>query len=394
MHRWNKTADKFDWSLTLILFLFFLISCISIYSAQTSGQYDDNFLFKQIFWYVVGIGIILVTCIFDPDHYKRLTWFFYGFGVLLLLILVLAPETIAPERNGAKSWFILPGIGSLQPSEFVKVFLILTLSKLISDHHEKIPYSTLKTDFFLLLKLGLATATPLFLIMLQPDLGTGLVILSILIGILLVSGITWKILIPLFGLGASTASIILYLVIWKPDLLEKYLKVKTYQFGRIYAWLDPEEHQSNYGYHLVKSLRAIGSGLISGKGFGQSQVYIPESHTDFIFSIIGEEYGFLGGSIVIGLFFLLIYHLIKTALETNDPFNSYICAGIISMITFHVFQNIGMTIQVLPITGIPLPFISYGGSSLMGNMLAMGIIYSIRYHHKNYMFQSNLNYHI
>jgi rod shape determining protein RodA len=389
-----RVSDKFDWSLTLLLFLFFLISCLSIYSAQTSGQYDDNFLFRQIFWYIVGAIIITIACIFDSEQYKRLTWYFYGFGILLLLALVFAPESIAPERNGAKSWFILPGVGSIQPSEFVKVFLILALSKLITDHHDKFPFKTVKSDLWLLLKLGFTTALPLFLIMLQPDLGTGLVVLCILIGILLVSGITWKLLIPLMGFGVSSASLILYLVIWKPDILEKYLKVKTYQFGRIYAWLNPEEHQSNYGYHLVKSLRAIGSGLISGKGFGEREVYIPESHTDFIFSVIGEEFGFLGGSFVIGLFFLLIYHLIKTALETSDPFNSYICAGIISMITFHVFQNIGMTIQVLPITGIPLPFVSYGGSSLMGNMLAMGLIYSMRYHHKNYMFHSTSNYHI
>ncbi|HLO11797.1 MAG TPA: FtsW/RodA/SpoVE family cell cycle protein [Pseudoneobacillus sp.] len=391
--KWNK-ADKFDWSLTLILFLFFLISCLAIYSAQTTAQYDENFLFKQIFWYFVGAIIITVACLFDSDHYKRLAWYLYGFGILLLLSLVIAPESVAPERNGAKSWFILPGIGSIQPSEFVKVFLIFALSKLIKDHHDKFPFKTLKTDFFLLIKIGVTTAIPLLLIMLQPDLGTGLVMISIMIGIILVSGITWKIILPLLGLGASSASLILYLVIWRPEILEKYLKVKTYQFGRIYAWIDPEDHQSNFGYHLVKSLRAIGSGLISGKGFGHRQVYIPESHTDFIFSVIGEEYGFLGGSIVIGLFFLLIYHIVKTALDTNDPFNSYICAGIISMITFHVFQNIGMTIQVLPITGIPLPFISYGGSSLMGNMLAMGAIFSIRYHHKNYMFHSSLNYHI
>jgi rod shape determining protein RodA len=389
---WNKSADRFDWSLTLILFVFFLISCLSIYSAQTSGQYEDNFMYKQIFWYFVGTIIILVSCLFDSDHYRRLTWYLYGFGILLLLALILAPESIAPERNGAKSWFILPGVGSIQPSEFIKVFLILALSKLISDHHEKFPFKTIKSDILLLLKLGVTTSIPLALIMFQPDLGTALVIISILVGILLVSGISWKILLPMFTIGASFATFILYLVVWKPDLLEKYLKVQTYQFGRIYAWLDPEGHQSNYGYHLVKSLRAIGSGLISGKGFGERQVYIPESHTDFIFSVIGEEYGFFGGSILIGLFFLLIYHIIKTALETNDPFNAYICAGIISMITFHVFQNIGMTIQVLPITGIPLPFISYGGSSLMGNMLAMGIIYSIRYHHKNYMFQSSRDF--
>lgn len=194
---------------------------------------------------------------------------------------------------------------------------------------------------------------------------------------------------PLYGGGAALGAGILYLVIWKPEILKEYLKVKTYQFGRIYAWIDPESYQSEYGYHLIKSLRAIGSGMLTGKGFSGREVYIPESHTDFIFSVIGEEYGFVGGSVVISLFFLLIYHLIKTALDTNDPFNTYISAGVISMVTFHVFQNIGMTIQLLPITGIPLPFISYGGSSLMGNMLAMGLIYGIHYHHKTYMFASN-----
>ncbi|MHC0039469.1 FtsW/RodA/SpoVE family cell cycle protein [Pseudoneobacillus sp. C159] len=388
-----KRSDRFDWSLTLILLLFFLISCLGIYSAQTSEQYAFNFLNRQIFWYGVGTIIILVVCYFDSDQYRRLAWYMYGFGILLLVALIVAPESIAEVRNGAKSWFTTP-VGSIQPSEFIKVFLIVVLSKIIADHHNKYIIKTLKTDVLLLFKIGLTTAFPLTLIMLQPDLGTGLVILSILIGMILVSGISWKLIVPIMGLGASAATFIVYLVLWKRELLEKYLKVKQYQFGRIDAWLAPEEHQSLYGFHLLKSLRAIGSGLLTGKGFGERQVYVPESHTDFIFSVIGEEYGFFGGSFLIGLFFLLIYHIVKTALETNDPFNSYLCAGIVSMITFHVFQNIGMTIQVLPITGIPLPFISYGGSSLMGNMFAMGLIYSIRYHHKNYMFRTEHNYHV
>jgi rod shape determining protein RodA len=133
-------------------------------------------------------------------------------------------------------------------------------------------------------------------------------------------------------------------------------------------------------------MQAIGSGEITGKGYLDREVNVPENHTDFIFTVIGEEYGFIGASIVIILYFLLIFHIIRTALETNSHFNAYVCAGIISMTAFHVFENIGMSIQLLPITGIPLPFISYGGSSLMGNMFAMGIIFSIRYYHRNYMF--------
>ncbi|MEH7112514.1 FtsW/RodA/SpoVE family cell cycle protein [Neobacillus niacini] len=388
MDNLTKKVDRFDWTLTLILFLFFLVSCAGIYSAQSAGQYKDNFLVRQAFWYVVGAVIISVTILFDSDQYKRLSWYLYGFGLILLIGVLVAPLDIAPIRNGAKSWFITP-VGSIQPSEFVKIFLILTLSHVATKHHEKYLVKTIKLDFWLLLKLGITTGIPIFFIMKQNDLGTSLVLLSILVGFIIVTGITWKIILPIFTTGASLGAFIIYLVVQRPDILEKYLHVQEYKFNRIYAWLDPFNHSSSSGYHLLKSLSAIGSGLITGKGFGNREVYIPEGHTDFIFSVIGEEYGFVGGSIVIGLFFLLIYHLIKTALDTNEPFNTYICTGIISMLTFHVFQNVGMTIQVLPITGIPLPFISYGGSSLMGNMFAMGLVYSIRFHHRNYMFSSS-----
>src|SRR3954451_4910285 len=391
MNRNDRVTEKFDWSLTLLLFLFFLVSCIAIYSGQASNQYEGtNFLIQQIFWYVVGAIIIAVIMHFDSDQLRKLSWFLYGFGILLLLILAISPVTsFTPRINGAQSWFQLP-IGSIQPSEFMKVFLIMGLSITIYRHNEKYLNNTIKTDFILLFKIGLVTALPISLVMMQPDLGTSLVMIAIMTGLIFISGISWKIILSLYGTGATLASIIFYFVIWAPEVLEKYLGVKPYQFDRIYAWLDPENNAA--GYHLSNSLKAIGSGLLSGKGFGERKVYIPESHTDFIFSVIGEEYGFIGSSIVIGLFFLLIYHLTKTALETADPFNTYLCVGVISMITFHVFQNIGMTIQVLPITGIPLPFISYGGSSLMGNMLAMGLIYSIHYHHRNYMFSSDRHY--
>jgi rod shape determining protein RodA len=384
----KKVGERFDWSLTLILFMLFLVSCVSIYSGQASGQYGDtNFLFQQIFWYIVGAGIIAVVMYFDSDQLKRLSWFIYGFGILLLFVLAVAPVSdFTPKINGAQSWFIIPKIGSIQPSEFMKVFLIIGLSKVVYQHNDKYLNRTTQTDFILLFKIGAVTGLPILLVMMQPDLGTSLVMLAIMTGIIFISGITWKIIAPLYGSIAVIAGVILYFVIWAPNILEKYLNVKSYQFDRIYAWIDPNNHAA--GYHLSNSLKAIGSGLLAGKGFAERKVYIPESHTDFIFSVIGEEYGFIGGSIVIGLFFILIYHLTKTALESSDTFNAYICVGIISMITFHVFQNIGMTIQVLPITGIPLPFISYGGSSLMGNMFAMGLVYGIHYHHRNSMFST------
>ncbi|MFC0417848.1 FtsW/RodA/SpoVE family cell cycle protein [Cytobacillus solani] len=387
----NKTASppRLDFGLILILFLLFLVSCISIYSAQTTGQYKENFLLKQIVWYMVGTGIIAAVITLDSDQLKKISWYAYGFGLFLLGFLIVAPSGIAPVINGAKAWFRVPGMGSLQPSELVKVFIILALAKVIDDHHQKNRIKTIQTDLWLLVKIGLFTMLPLLLVMQQPDLGTGLVFIAIMLGMIFISGITWKLLAPIFCTGITLISVIFYFVLWQPDILEKYLGVKEYQFARIYSWIDPYNYQSSTGFQLTRSLLAIGSGETTGKGYGTREVYLPESHTDFIFSIVGEEFGFIGASILVSLFFLLIYHITRVGMETKNNFYTYICIGVISMITFHVFQNIGMTIGLLPITGIPLPFISYGGSSLMGNMLAMSLIFSISYHHKKYMFSNN-----
>lgn len=383
----RNTTSKLDYSLVFILLLLFLASCLSIYSAQASGQYDSNFLIKQIIFYGIGCGIIAAVIRLDSDQLKKLTWYAYGVGIFLLVLLIIAPESIAPVINGAKNWFKVPGIGSLQPSEFVKIFIILALAKVIEDHHQKNPVKTISSDFWLLIKLGVITMVPLILIIKQ-DLGTSLVFIAILLGMIFISGITWKLLVPIFSTGTALISVIFYFVLLKPEILEKYLGVKQYQFSRIYSWLDPYNFQSSAGYQLTRSLLAIGSGQTGGKGYGNREVYLPESHTDFIFSVVGEEYGFIGASVLVSLFFLLIYHITKVGMETKNNFYTYICVGVISMITFHVFQNIGMTIGVLPITGIPLPFISYGGSSLMGNMLGLGLIFSIRYHYKKYMFST------
>lgn len=385
----KQSTSRIDFNLVLILMLLCIASCISIYSAQSTGQYQENFFFKQIVWYCVGIMIIASVITLDSDQLKKISWYAYGFGLCLLAFLIVAPGSIAPVINGAKSWYKVPGLGSIQPSEFVKVFLILALSRVIVEHHHKYLVKTIQTDLLLLLKLGGVTMVPLLFVMQQPDLGTSLVFLAILLGMVFISGITWKILVPIFSSAVVLISVIFYFVLWQPEILEKYLGVKEYQFGRIYSWIDPYNFQSSAGYQLVRSLLAIGSGETAGKGFGTREVYLPESHSDFIFSIVGEEFGFIGASILISLFFLLIYHITKVGMETKNDFYTYVCVGVISMLTFHVFQNIGMTIGLLPITGIPLPFISYGGSSLMGNMLAIGLIFSIRYHHKKYMFSKS-----
>lgn len=385
-------ADRFDWTLAFIVLLLFIVSLFAISSAQTSGQYPINFIPRQAFWYIVGAAIIGFTMFFEPEQYKKMSWILYGIGIFVLIALVLAPGgdgQIAEERGGAKSWFHLPGIGSIQPSEFMKTFFILTMARMISKHHENFVLKTLKTDLFLLGKIIATALVPLLFIMQQPDLGTSLVFLAITAAMIIVGGVTWKLILPIFAGTAVLGGSLLWMAVYMQDFLSDKFGFKPYQFARIYSWIDPKSYASAEGYNLLNAMSAIGSGEITGKGYQGREVYVPENHTDFIFTVIGEEYGFIGASIVVSLFFLLIYHLTKITLQLKDPFSTYVCAGIIAMITFHVFQNIGMTIQLLPITGIPLPFISYGGSSLMGNMLALGLVFSMKFHHRTYMFGSS-----
>lgn len=386
-YNFNK---RFDWPLTIILILFFCVSLLAIASAQTTGQYNENYVVKQVINYAIFVCIAAFVMYFDPDQYKKLAWPLYVFGLVLLIAIIVIPTStgITIERNGAKSWFSTP-IGSLQPAEFMKTFFILASAYLISKHNERYQIKTIKSDLKLLGKIGLTLIVPLGLIMMQPDLGSGLVFIAITAALVIVAGVTWKIILPLFGGAVLFGGSLLWMALYMQDFLEKTFGFQPYQFARIYSWLDPYSYATSDGYHLITSLNAIGSGEIFGKGFMSREVYVAENHTDFIFAVIGEEWGFIGASAVICLYFLLVYHLTKMTLLLKDPFCTYVCAGIIAMITFHVFENIGMTIQLLPITGIPLPFISYGGSSMMGNALAIGLVYSMKFHYRTYMFTTN-----
>ncbi|MER2121116.1 MAG: FtsW/RodA/SpoVE family cell cycle protein [Solibacillus sp.] len=386
-YNFNK---RFDWPLTTILIIFLGVSVLAIASAQTSGQYGINFIPKQIINYAIFAFIVAFVMYFDPDQYKKMAWPLYGFGILLLIALVVIPTStgLTVETNGAKSWFKTP-IGNIQPAEFMKTFYILAAAFLISKHNENYQIKTIKSDLLLLGKIGLTLAVPLGFIMLQPDLGSALVFFAITAALVIVAGVTWKIILPLFGGAVVVGGSLLWMALYMQDFLEKTFGFQPYQFARIYSWINPYEYATSDGYHLITSLNAIGSGEVFGKGFMAREVYVAENHTDFIFAVIGEEWGFIGASAVICLYFLLIYHLTKMTLLLKDPFCTYVCAGIIAMITFHVFENIGMTIQLLPITGIPLPFISYGGSSMMGNALAIGLVYSMKYHYRTYMFTTN-----
>ncbi|MGG3888341.1 FtsW/RodA/SpoVE family cell cycle protein [Metabacillus fastidiosus] len=384
----EKIPQQVDYTLIFIMFLMAIVSTLAIYSAQATLPEKlqvINFAARQIQWYIIGGIVVIGTMVIDYDRFKQLSWYLYGFGMLLLLGLEILPQGIVQTIKGATSWYNLGPLGNFQPSELMKIIMIIVLSKLITDHREKHPNSDIQDDFLLIGKIALAAAPPLFLLYRQPDMGMSMVFCAIIGSLIIVSGIKWRIILSFVGTAVISVSVLVFIFIQFPKFFNDHI-MKTYQLDRFYGWLNPYEYAGEQGFQLVKSLLAIGSGELKGKGFENLEVYLPEAHTDFIFSIIAEQFGFIGGSIVISLFFLLIYRMIHIALESNEPYGSYICTGIIGMITFQVFQNVGMTVGLLPITGLPLPFISYGGSSLATYMIAIGLILNVRSRTRKYMF--------
>ncbi|MCU5746551.1 rod shape-determining protein RodA [Staphylococcus sp. SQ8-PEA] len=376
----NSWGRRVDWIIIAFLILFALISVTVISSAMGGGQYSANFSIRQILYYIFGFIIALFIMMISPKKLMKYTYLLYGVLCASLLLLLIVPETpITPIINGAKSWYALGPI-SVQPSEFMKIVLIMTLAKLITRHHKFTFNKSIETDFKLLFKIIGISLIPMLLILFQNDLGTMLVLCAIIAGVLIVSGITWKIIAPIFIAGIVFGASIILSILYKPSLIESLLGIKTYQLGRISSWLDPYTYSSSDGYHLTESLKAIGSGQLLGKGYNHGEVYIPENHTDFIFSVIGEEFGFLGSVVVLLLFLGFIFYLSRLAAKNTFSYNKTFIIGFATLILFHVLQNIGMTIQLLPITGIPLPFISYGGSALWSLMFGVGVLLSISYH--------------
>jgi rod shape determining protein RodA len=382
MEKDKPLLQQLDFGLLFILLLLTGISLLSIYSV-THGTDDFYFVKRQIMWYALGFITIFGILFVDYRRLKELSVPLYISGIVLLLLVIFVGE----ESNGAQRWINLGGF-SFQPSELMKIFLVIVIAQLLTKTQELYEQKSLKDDFILTGKIGMFSFLPFALIIQQPDLGTSLVLVGIVAVMLVAAGISWRILflLGILGVGLITGLVFLYFINF--ELFSLF--IKAHQLPRIYGWLDPESEAAGYGYQLIQARLAIGSGQLMGKGFtdgAQSQGgWIPEIHTDFIFSVIGEEFGFIGASILISIYFILIYRLVQIALTCNDTFGSYLVAGVIGMIVFQVFQNIGMTIGLMPITGLALPFISYGGSALLTNMIAIGIVLNVAMRTKVYMF--------
>ncbi len=384
----NQKADvsKIDYGIILSVFILAIISVVTIYSTtvlQTEGG-DLQQTIMQIVWYGIGIIAAAVVMHFDSEQLWKVAPIAYGIGVFLLFLVLIFYDRNTYALQGAKSWFKF-GAVTFQPSEVVKVALIIMLARVITGHNIQIDDRTEKTDLRLLGKIGMWSLPMLLLIILQNDLGTTLVFLAIIVGMTFMSGVSWKILLPVFGTIGLFGSALIYLVVFNRNILLNF-GFKNYQFARIDSWLNPFGDSTGDAYQLAQSMKAIGSGKLFGKGLGVSEVYVPVRVSDMIFSTIGENFGFIGGCFLIFIYFLLIYQMIRICFDTKNEFYAYMSTGVIMMILFHVLENIGMTIGLLPITGIPLPFISQGGSALLGNMLGIGLVMSMRYHFRSYMF--------
>lgn len=377
MNRFKSFTQRYDNTLLFLLGCLMIISIIAIYTAQPFLQgaiSEINFMAKQIQWYIIGFIALSVVIFIDYEQLKRFHWYLYGAGILSLIgLVVLRGTPLVANIKGAYGWYQLPVIGTVQPAEFMKFFLIVTLAAVISEHNAR--YVQHERDFLLLIKMVVVTLLPLALIIIQPDLGIGLILCVILACAMLLSGLNWKWLLSMVILFTISIVGFFYLFYFQNDLLATFFP--GHAMNRIMAWLQPFEYADDLSYQLVQSINAIGSGQMFGVGYGKLQVSVPELHTDFIFTAISAHYGFIGAAVVLVILFLFIYRLIQIALETADPFGTYIVTGYVAMFTFQIFQNIGMTMGVLPITGLPLPFISYGGSTMIVNLVGLGLIMAI-----------------
>lgn len=360
---------KVEKSIYIPIILFFIISILSIYFTKSilSPEYSMLWI-KQIIWYTLGIGIAFLMMIFGNKFLYNNAWLFYIGGVILLILVLF----VGIEVNSAKCWFKIPFIGSLQPSEFMKVFLIIILAKLINDFNENHNNPTSKDELIFILKVFIVVFIPSVLTFIEPDTGAVIMYLVITFSMLFIGGFKRR----WFILTVATAIIlvggVIALYIFNGDLFIKIFGTSMfYRMDRIINW------SSNQGMQLGNSLIAIGSSGIIGHGFNNTPIYFPEMQTDFIFAVYSSNFGLIGSLLLIILIVIFDINLILTVNKTINTTDKYAIGGIVGVLLFQQVYNISMTIGLLPIMGITLPFLSYGGSSLLSYMLLLGIIFNV-----------------
>lgn len=380
----NTIDNKIDYGIITPVFCLILIGLLSIYVA-TYHDYPQNLskvMLQQVLWIAFGSLLAFILMFFSTKSLWKLTPFLYllGIGLMILPLIFFSPNLVA--ATGAKNWVTIGSVTIFQPSEFMKISYILALARMTVWYKGKKDRTHFQDDWKLLGLYLLLTGPVLILLGLQKDLGTAMVFLAILCGVILISGISWWIILPIV-LGTLLLILAFFCVFLSPQgktLLYK-MGMDAYQMNRISAWLTPFDFSEGIAYQQTQSMISIGSGGFLGKGFNHLDLPVPVRESDMIFTVIAENFGFLGAIFLLTLYLTLIYRMLKVTFQFNNLFYTYISTGFVMMILFHIFENIGAAIGILPLTGIPLPFISQGGSSLISNLIGVGLILSMHYQH-------------
>jgi len=376
--------SRVDYSLILPVFCLLVIGVVAIYIA-VSHDYPNNvwpILGQQLAWIALGIIFSFVVMFFNTKFLWQSTPYLYGLGLALMVLPLVFYNPSLVAATGAKNWVSIGGYTLFQPSEFMKISYILMLAYVIVTFTKKYKDQarTIGLDFLLILWMIVFTIPVLVLLALQSDLGTAMVFVAIFAGLVLLSGVSWKIIIPVFVTVVSAITGFLAIFITKDGRAFMHqIGMPTYQINRILAWLNPFDYAQTTTYQQAQGQIAIGSGGIFGQGFNVSNLLIPVRESDMIFTVIAEDFGFIGSVVVVALYLLLIYRMLKITLKSNNQFYTYISTGFIMMLLFHIFENIGAVTGLLPLTGIPLPFISQGGSAIISNLIGVGLLLSMSY---------------
>lgn len=376
--------SRVDYSLILPVFCLLVIGVVAIYIA-VSHDYPNNvwpILGQQLAWIALGIIFSFVVMFFNTKFLWQSTPYLYGLGLALMILPLVFYNPSLVAATGAKNWVSFSGYTLFQPSEFMKISYILMLAYVIVMFTKKYKdrERTIGLDFLLIFWMIIFTIPVLVLLALQSDLGTAMVFVAIFSGLVLLSGVSWKIIIPVLVTVVSAITGFLAIFITKDGRTFMHqLGMPTYQINRILAWLNPFDYAQTTTYQQAQGQIAIGSGGVFGQGYNVSNLLIPVRESDMIFTVIAEDFGFIGSVVVIALYLLLIYRMLKITLQSNNQFYTYISTGFIMMLLFHIFENIGAVTGLLPLTGIPLPFISQGGSAIISNLIGVGLLLSMSY---------------
>lgn len=362
----RRLLKSFDWSILFVALVLSLIGVITIYSATRPvlDAEQQSFYLKQLYW--IGISLICFFLIVSVDYrwFIRFAYFFFIFGIVLLIVVLAVGE----KSLGSQRW-IPVGFFSFQPSEFFKIFFIVAVSRYLSGLGQNVTLG-----FKELLKMALIFfLVPSILILKQPHLGTVMILLFIFLSLVITAGTKKRIIVVAIIIGVISLPFVGN-VLWEG--------LKEYQKQRIIAFIDPYVDPQGVGYHINQSKVSIGSGGFWGKGYLRGTQgplrFLPEKHTDFIFSVFAEEWGFIGSIVLFFMYLFIILRGLDTARRARDLSGSFLALGVTFILFFYFIINIGMTVGMVPVVGVPLPFISYGGTALLSNFLALGILTNVR----------------